>query len=323
MKKFESFLASRLAAYAAHRIELGHSATGMFVELRALDRFLVQQNADWHSLTPALFIALRQQMQAQPEWVNGILWRARSVVQFLLRCGDLDHDPVADVPFVTKRIFVPFIFAPEQVDRLLRAVGQHLRHTPRHYLGDLAVYTALMLIARCGMRIREPINLHNHHFAATERTVYIEKTKFKKDRLIPVPAAVARQVENYLAAKSAWMKNKKSPYLLVGADGHGLSDGRIYRHFHAGLKAAGIVAPRRVFGDVVFGSPTVHCLRHSFAVNTLKRIKNRGDSVQHALPVLAAYMGHCKYRYTGTYLKVLDADQRQGLIEFARARVEL
>jgi len=38
------------------------------------------------------------------------------------------------------------------------------------------------------------------------------------------------------------------------------------------------------------------------------------------LPVLAAYMGHCKYQYTGAYLKVLSADHRQGLIEFAKSQ---
>ena len=28
-------------------------------------------------------------------------------------------------------------------------------------------------------------------------------------------------------------------------------------------------------------------------------------------------MGHRKYRYTAVYLKVLDAEQRQGLVNFA------
>jgi len=45
--------------------------------------------------------------------------------------------------------------------------------------------------------------------------------------------------------------------------------------------------------------------------------------VQYALPVLAAYMGHCKYQYTGAYLKVLSANQRQGLVDFARAHMGL
>jgi integrase len=295
----------------------------MHSDLLAFDRYLVKHKAGWQSLKPSFFLAFRRQLQGHPSRANCILWRIRSVIQFLIRNGDLDHNPLADVPFVAKRTFIPFIFTPEQTDRLLQTVGKRLRLTLRYYLGDLAVYTALVLIARCGMRICEPIGLKDQHFVKEDRTIYIEKTKFKKDRLIPVPSSVARQLENYLAVRKALIPEKSNPSLLIDINHMGLSTSKIYRLFHPGLKAAGIASPRQIIGDVVFGSPTVHSLRHSFAINTLKRIKARGDCVQHALPVLATYMGHCKYRYTGTYLEVLDANQRQGLIEFARMRTEL
>jgi integrase/recombinase XerD len=73
---------------------------------------------------------------------------------------------------------------------------------------------------------------------------------------------------------------------------------------------------------MIFASPTPHSLRHSFAVNTLKRIKERGDCPQHALPVLATYMGHHIYQYTAKYLKFIDAEQRQSLFDFARSKME-
>jgi integrase len=74
---------------------------------------------------------------------------------------------------------------------------------------------------------------------------------------------------------------------------------------------------------LTFGSPTPHSLRHSFAINTLKRIKDQGKSPQHALPVLAAYMGHRKYQYTAAYLKVRDAKHLAGLIDFAKSQIDL
>ncbi|MDL1985079.1 MAG: hypothetical protein LWX54_12995 [Deltaproteobacteria bacterium] len=63
-------------------------------------------------------------------------------------------------------------------------------------------------------------------------------------------------------------------------------------------------------------------MRHSFAINTLKRIKQQGKSPQNALPILAVYLGHRKYRYTAVYLKVVDAEHRQGLVDFAISRQE-
>lgn len=71
-----------------------------------------------------------------------------------------------------------------------------------------------------------------------------------------------------------------------------------------------------MLGTTTFGPPRVHSLRHSFAVTTLNNIKNRGDDPQKGLPVLAAYMGHRIYTYTAQYLKMLDASQRNNLIDF-------
>ena len=54
----------------------------------------------------------------------------------------------------------------------------------------------------------------------------------------------------------------------------------------------------------------------------VKRIKDQGGSTQHALPVLAAYMGHRKYHYTHAYLKVSDAKHVAGLIAFSKSRMD-
>ena len=47
------------------------------------------------------------------------------------------------------------------------------------------------------------------------------------------------------------------------------------------------------------------------------KIKERGQSPQHALPVLAAYMGHAAYKYTSVYLRVMDAMSRKNLVDFS------
>jgi integrase len=53
-----------------------------------------------------------------------------------------------------------------------------------------AIYLAMMMLARCGMRINEPLRLCRHHYRADEGSLYIERTKFRKDRLIPLPKAL-------------------------------------------------------------------------------------------------------------------------------------
>jgi integrase len=166
------------------------------------------------------------------------------------------------------------------------------------------------------------VRLQLHHYRRCEKTIYIEKTKFNKDRLVPIPRAAAIELDNYLSVRNAFMTKDQNSYLFVSSRQKGLNDTRLRFVFHRAVKDIGINRPRQVIGHTVFGSPTPHSLRHSFAVNTLKHVKERGSSPQHALPVLATYMGHHVYQYTAKYLKFIDAEQRQSLFNFALSKKE-
>ncbi len=80
------------------------------------------------------------------------------------------------------------------------------------------MYIAILLMARCGMRISEPLHLLKHHYRREEGTVDIEKTKFRKDRLIPIPKSVIQEMENYLSVRAHLCPEDENPYLLPGKD---------------------------------------------------------------------------------------------------------
>jgi integrase len=124
------------------------------------------------------------------------------------------------------------------------------------------------------------------------------------------------QIDNYISVRKAIVRDDQSPYLLVRANQQSLTGFQVRRLFIKALKDIGLDQPRRVIGNVNFPQPTPHSLRHSFAVGALLRIKQRGESAQHALPVLAAYMGHRLYIYTSVYLRVADALSRKQLVDF-------
>jgi integrase len=181
---------------------------------------------------------------------------------------------------------------------------------------DLSYYMAVVLLARCGLRISEPLRLKLNHYRFDDKTIYIEKTKFKKDRLIPLPQSVAMELENYLAARRGLLGNVVNNYLLANYAARGLNDNRVRLVFHRAVSDIGLEKPRQIIGNVNISCPTPHSMRHSFAVNTLNRVKKRGASPQNALPVLAAYMGHSEYKHTIKYLKFIDAQQRLELVNF-------
>jgi integrase len=176
---------------------------------------------------------------------------------------------------------------------------------------------AILLMARCGLRISEPLHLLKHHYRKEEGTIYIEKTKFSKDRLIPIPKTVIQELDNYLSVRASLCPQDQNPYLLASRGLSPLSDQKVRASFHQAVREMGITQPRKKLGNMIFNPPTPHCLRHSFAVNTLKAIKERGASPQHALPVLATYLGHATYFNTSVYLKVADASSRNHLYDFS------
>lgn len=322
MKRFESFLAPGLEQYLAYRRTLRYVDEALRSTLRSFDRYVKEKAVDQRSLNPLFFLALRKELRGEAKTINSVLSAARGFFQFLIRQGLYQENPLRDIPPRSENAYIPFVFSPDEVERLLQAIRKRLRRNRQYFFKDLTVYMAILLLARCGLRISEPLRLLPTHYRHGEKTIYIEKTKFSKDRLIPLPYPAATEIENYLAVRHTLRDNDRNPFLLTGQDQKILSDKRIYQVFHQAVNDIGLQQPKRIIANTTFGAPTPHSLRHSFAINTLKCIKTQGESPQKALPILSVYMGHRKYRYTAVYLKVLDAEQRQGLVDFAISRQE-
>jgi len=317
-------MAPQLKQFAAYRKQLGYEPDSIRSVMLDFDRYLQKQAvSDPNQLTPAFFLKLRVTIHEDPNTVNRVLSGLRALFAFLVRQGLYTQNPLDDIPARGQRYFVPFIFTIPQTDQLLQAVCKTIRHHPRYFLFDVALYLSIFLMARCGLRINEPLGLQQENYRSDEGTIYIEKTKFRKDRLIPLPVAVRKEIDDYLKLRQLFAGDDHNPYLLARKKQLGLHENPVRNVFHWAVKAIGIRQDRQIIGDMTFGKPVPHSLRHSFAINTLTQIKARGQNPQHALPVLAAYMGHRKYQYTGAYLKVNHATDRSGLIEFAKSQLEV
>lgn len=318
MKRFKSFLSPHMEEYIAYRQDLGYSIKLAVFYLKTFDRYIIEKNVDKEMLQPSFFLTFRSEFKVEPRTLNCMTSSIRVFFKFLMRKGYCFQNPLQDIPPLPMNDIVPFIFSPEEIDQLLAAVCKRLRKTQKYYLKDLSVYMAILLLAKCGLRISEPLRLKLNHYRKRERTLYIEKTKFKKDRLIPVPKSVAKEIENYRMVRNTLLPDDQNPYLLAGGLENKLGDNRVRNSFHQAHQDIGIEQPRQIIGRTNFCSPTPHSLRHSFAVNTLKNVQERGRSPQNALPVLAVYMGHKEYEHTIKYLKLIDARQHRRLVDFAK-----
>jgi integrase len=317
MNKFKSFLTPQLQKYVIYRHNLGYSMKASLSHLKTFDRYLIQKQPVQVLLQPSFFMAMQADLKIEHRSVNNIVASVRVFFNYLVRNGLYKQNPLKDIPYLPENDIIPYIFTPEQVNLLLSAVSNRIRKvSKRKYLKDLSGYMAIVLLARCGLRIGEPLRLKLNDYRFDQKTIYIEKTKFKKDRLIPLPQSVAIELENYIAVRRCLPAGVDNKYILANSTGKGLTDNRVRTVFHQAVNDIGLKRPRQIIGNVNISSPTPHSLRHAFAVATLNRVKKRGGSPQNALPVLAAYMGHSEYKHTIKYLKFIDAQQRLQLVNF-------
>lgn len=316
MKPFESFMALALEEFLHYRQTLGYITRSSRSHLRIFDQYLKDREAGWSSFTPSFFLEMRSDLNKSPHSVNQIIKTTRGFFKFLQRQEYVKENPLQDIPLLKENATVPFIFSPEQTDQLLKNICMKIRKSKGRFLHDLGLYVAVVFLARCGMRISEPLRLLQKHYRSDDKTIYIEKTKFKKERLIPLPKIAITEIENYLSVRKSLLPHDENPYLLAGRKQKPLTDQQVRYMFRKVLKDMGLDQPKKIIGNMNFSQPTPHSLRHSFAINTLCNIKERGDSPVNALHVLSAYLGHRKYHYSSVYLKVANAKSRKNLLDF-------
>ena len=318
MNSFESFLAPQMEQYIEYRESLGYSAKAV-ARLRQLDRYIVMKNVSTlEALTPLFFLKMRTDLAIDPNTINRVIYGLRGFFQYLVRIEFCHYNPLVGIPRFKENNIIPFIFSDEETEHLLEVSWKQVRKEKQtFFLRDMSCCMALQLLARCGLRISEPLRLKVGDFRADERTIHIRKTKFRKDRLIPIPIDVANHLSDYLVLRNTLLSaDNQNPYLLVRDQAKGLYKQQVRDYFNQAIKEIGLTQAKQVIGSTNISGPTPHSLRHSFAVNSLRRIKERGDSPQNGLPILAVYMGHKKYTYTIYYLKLIDADQHRNLVDF-------
>lgn len=313
MKNFESFLAYKLDEYITYRQSLGYSGKSDRSKLIIFDRYINDSDTNWKSFQPLFFLEFRNTLKGNPSSINGTISSIRIFFNFLVRQGKLKNNPLQDITDFTERAFIPFVLSPIETDQLLSIIQKKIRKNRIYFLNDYSVYMCILVIARCGLRISESLKLRQQHYNSEEGTLYIENTKFHKDRLIPIPKSTMDELNNYLALRKSIFCGNASDLLFISKSQNKISNNQIYKAFYQAVKDLGLKQEKNLIANTTFGTPVPHCLRHSFAINTLKAAKNKNQT----LPVLSAYMGHTKYRYTALYLKLTDAEHRKGLINFA------
>ena len=172
MNKFKSFLAPQLQQYLIYRHNLGYSMKASLSHLKTFDRYLMQKQAEQVLLPPSFFMRMQADLKIEPRSVNNIVASVRVFFNYLVRNGQYKQNPLKDIPYLPENDIMPYIFSPEQVNHLLSVISNRIRKvSQRKYLKDLSGYMAIVLLARCGLRIGEPLRLKLNDYRLDDKTI--------------------------------------------------------------------------------------------------------------------------------------------------------
>jgi integrase/recombinase XerD len=204
----------------------------------------------------------------------------------------------------------PFIFTAKQLSRLLKLTG---KLDEGRSMEALTVQTLLGLMACTGLRPGEAIKLKISDVLLDETPprLLIYRSKFCKSRWVPLHVTACRKLSQFMKLRQKQTRSGNPNYLFVTKEGRKLHYLALQRTFQEFIQEAGI-KPRD--GQM---RPTLHSLRHTFAVHRLLRWYESGADVQGLVPNLSVYLGHADPVNTYWYLSAAP-----GLMSAAAERFE-
>jgi len=176
---------------------------------------------------------------------------------------------------------------PQEIDAFLAAINQRSEAGTRFYC--LALLTSMT-----GMRIGEVLNVRVRDIDTIAGTVFVRKSKTKKQRTCLLPAEPEARNEfhtalmRWLNLREKW--NPTSDRLFVSKTGAPLAYPSVVRTFHSTSRQA------KVEPDI-----TPHQMRHSY----VSRMMGHGANT----PGLARQMGHSIPVLLKTYTHCVDGEQ--------------
>lgn len=298
-------LKTLLQEYLTLRRSLGFSLKSNEIELKHFVKFADARGCVYISLPVALEWATRSGT-AKGKGSSRRIQILRDFAKYAHVESEFHEIPhPMTMPPVIKRRKVPHVYSDQEVLQTMKAARQHLQGqiTPHTY------ETLLGLLSCTGMRVSEAIQLDCTDFRAKDSALIIRKDKRGNTREVILHPSTVIKLEQYCLLRDSIFKNSRSPALLVSNTGARLHRNNVSPMVRKLLKIVGLYKEGQ--------RPTIHDLRHTFAINTVQKWYHGGNRVEAKLALLSTYLGHVDPSSTYWYLTATPE-----LMACAAARLE-
>ena len=197
---------------------------------------------------------------------------------------------VADYPLFSSYAYAPYIFSAHEIENIFQAVDK--MDFPSNPDARKQFPVLLRLLYGCGLRLGEALALKTSHVDTEHGVLHILSAKGNRDRIVPMDASLTEIVNRYCLVLDHSLKD---PFLFATVDG--LARKRLWARtrFREVLAEAGINIPSL---PPRCRNICLHCLRHTFAVHSMRMQQLSGIDLYSTAPSFSVYLGH--YNLTGT-----------------------
>jgi len=297
---YQSPLAEAIQDFIAHKRALGCKYATEEKALCLFDHYLFEQGVrDTNEITTSRVEAfLCSRPRRQPRSYHHLIGVLQRLFDWLVLQGRLSQSPLSDHPRRPAFQRRPFIFNNTQARRLLELAASLPDNSNAPRRGE--TYSMIFaLLYGLGLRVGEVSRLCRQDVDLERQCLRIRETKFSKTRLIPFGPRMSQRIEHYLLGCERYRVGftLESPLFSFHADTP-IHPGTISQTFHQLLPRVGLKVPE---GSML---PSAHCLRHSFAVNTLLRWYRTNQDPGSRLLHLSTFLGHVNPTSTAIYLTI-------------------
>ena len=291
MSAFAQVVAESIECYIDLQHSLGFQFRTEAVSLRAFHRHLILSNARG-PLTQELALEFVLSNKITP---NGKARRYAMIRRFAQFHGAFDPCTESFDPRALPRsraVTPPRILSERELQSLM-AASQRISLTQP--MRGQTLTTIVGLLASTGMRSGEALRLDRSDVDLSTGVLRIRRTKFRKDRLVPVHTSTLDALQKYIHQRDVAFPLSITQAFFISTRGKRLSTHGLYY----GFKQACTLAKINTHNTSTLRP---HDLRHRFAVTRLAEWHRQKVDVQTMLPLLATYLGHVRYSDTAYYI---------------------
>jgi integrase/recombinase XerD len=282
-----SYLATRKAIGLKDRRhrKLLEDFLGHLAKIESTGPILAQLAVDWAGATPHSDAVASQSHRLSV--ARGFLIHLKSVF------------PETEIPpercLKAPRRPTPCLFSQDDIVRLLdcarelKPAGSIRPHTYRTIIG---------LLASTGLRASEAIRLRvsDVQLDCDPTVLHVFETKFRKSRWVPLHSTTAEVLRDYKEHRSEDRAVQPTDPFFISNAGKPIPYYTLKNLFARLVRQLGIAAAPHS------RSPSLHSLRHTFAVQRLTGWYQEGLDVQFLAPHLSVYLGHARLSASYWYL---------------------